>query len=169
MASAADLRLGALGLAAILLAGWSGWSRPLPGAGVGAAVRAPAWTPVDWKPADGAADARLLAQRNTWGWSAAARPAAALPPGQVAAAPAAPAAPVGPWRIVGTADWGEGPAAIVQTQPPGTPKPKILFRRAGESLPDGRVVTRVEPSLVEVRRPGAEGEQPAIRLFQPQR
>lgn len=171
MAGAADLRLGALGLAALLLAGWSGWSRPLPSAGVGAAARAPAWTQIDWKPADGAADARLLAQRNTWGWSAPARPTAAAPPvpGQVAAAPAAPAAPVGPWRIVGTADWGEGPAAIVQTHPPGAPQPQFLFRRAGESLPDGRVVTRVEPSRIEVRRPGAEGEPAAIRLFQPQR
>lgn len=78
MASASDIRLGVLAVAALALAGWSGWSRPLPGAGVAAAVRAGAWAPIDWKLSDGAADARLLAQRNTWGWSI--RPGPAPPP-----------------------------------------------------------------------------------------
>lgn len=80
MASASDIRLGALGLAALALAGWSGWSRPLPGAAVAAAARAGIWTPVDWKPSDGVADARLLAQRNSWGWADAARAAAPARP-----------------------------------------------------------------------------------------
>jgi hypothetical protein len=83
-------------------------------------------------------------------------------------AAAAPPVPVGPWRIVGTADWGEGPAAIIQTQPPGAQRPQFLFRRAGENLPDGRVVVRVEPARIEARRPDS-GEQSAIRLFAPQR
>lgn len=169
MASASDWRLLALGVAAVLLAGWSGWSRPLPSPGVGLAARAPAWTSIEWKPPDNEANAKLLAQRNTWGWAHATAPAAGpAPPGAVAApAQTAPAAPVGPWRIVGTADWGEGPAAIIQTQPPGAPKPQFIFRRAGESLPDGRVVVRVDPARVEARRPG--GEQSAIRLFAPQK
>jgi hypothetical protein len=169
MANVSDWRLAALGLAALLLAGWSGWSRPLPSPSVGLAQRPPAWTAIEWKPSDSAADAKLLAQRNTWGWSQA-RPAAPLPPGAVAPpqVAAAPPAPVGPWRIVGTADWGQGPAAIIQTQPPGTPKPQFIFRRAGEALPDGRVVVRVEPARVEARRPDS-GEQSAIRLFVPQR
>ena len=172
MASASDLRLGALGLVALALAGWSGWSRPIQGPGVTAAARASAWAPLDWKPSNGSADAQLLAQRNTWGWSEAGRP------GGLAAAPAQPGAPsaslptpaqTGPWRIVGTADWGEGLAAIVQVQPPGAPKPQIVFRRPGEALPDSRIVTRVEPSRIDARRPGADTDEPAIRLFQPQR
>jgi len=166
MASASDIRLGALGLAALVLAGWSGWSRPLPGATVVAAARAGIWTPIDWKPSDGVADARLLAQRNSWGWADAARAAAApgqAPPG---AAPALlPPAQTGPWRIVGTADWGEGRAAIVQTQPPGTPRPSYVFRRPGEALPDGRTVTKVEPARVDARRPGSTTDEPAIVLF----
>ena len=166
MANASDLRLGALGLLALGLAGWSGWSRPLPGPTVAAAARIAAWAPIDWKPADGAADARLLAQRNTWGWSDG-RGGTTAPGGPAAALLTA--AQSGPWRIVATADWGEGLAAIVQTQPPGTPKPQFVFRRPGENLPDGRVVIRVEPARVEARRPGATSEESAIFLFQPQR
>lgn len=162
--NASDLRLGALGLLALALAAVSGWSRPLPGPGVAAAARAQAWAPVDWKPSDGAANARLLAQRNTWGWAAA--------PGAPVTTPGAPPplatpAQTGPWRIVGTADWGQGMAAIVQTQPPGTPRPQFVFRRPGENLPDGRVVVRVDPARVEARRPGAEGEAGQIFLFRP--
>jgi hypothetical protein len=165
--NASDLRLGALGLLALALAAISGWSRPLPGPGVAAAARAQAWTPIDWKPSDGAANARLLAQRNTWGWSDArpAGPAGPAVPG--APPPVATPAQIGPWRIVGTADWGQGMAAIIQTQPPGTPRPQFVFRRAGENLPDGRVVIRVDPAKVEARRPGAEGEAAQIFLFRP--
>ena len=171
MASAADLRLGGLGLVALALAGWSGWSRPLPGPGVAAAARAGAWTAIDWKPSDGVADARLLAQRNTWGWSEGGR-AATAGGGAQPGAPQAVLTPAqsGPWRVVGTADWGEGLAAIVQTQPPGTPRPQFVFRRPGEALPDGRLVVRVEPSRIEARRPGAAAsEEPAIFLFRPPR
>ena len=171
MASVADLRLGALGLVALALAGWSGWSRPLPGPGMATAARAGAWTPIDWKLSDGVADARLLAQRNTWAWADGGRTVAAgggaAQPG--AASPILTPAQSGPWRVVGTADWGEGLAAIVQTQPPGTPKPQFVFRRPGEALPDGRLVVRVEPSRIEARRPGAAGEEPAIFLFRPPR
>jgi hypothetical protein len=161
--NASDLRLGALGLVALVLAGISGWSRALPGPGVAAAARAQAWAPIDWKPSDGAANARLLAQRNTWGGPAprAIGVATTLPqPGA-----AAPPAQTGPWRIVGTADWGEGLAAIVQTQPPGAQKPQFVFRRAGENLPDGRVVVRVDPGGVEARQ--GTGEPTRIFLFRP--
>ena len=167
MVGASDIRLSVLAVAALALAGWSGWSRPLPGAAVAAAARAGVWAAVDWKPSDGAADARLLAQRNTWGWSDPARPAGG--PAQPGAAPAALLTPAqtGPWRIVGTADWGEGLAAIVQAQPPGTPRPQYVFRRPGEILPDGRTVTRVAPSRVDARRPGSTTDEPAIVLFRP--
>lgn len=167
--NAADLRLGTLGLVALVLAGVSGWSRSLPGPGVLAAARSQAWMPVDWKPSDAAAHAQLLAQRNTWGWTPpmAIGVATTLPQAGAGAAP--PPAPIGPWRVVGTADWGEGLAAIVQTQPPGNPRPQFLFRRPGETLPDGRVVVRVDPTAVEARRPGAEGEAGQIFLFRPQR
>jgi len=160
-----DLRLGALGVVALVLAVISGWSRPLPGAGVAAAARAQAWVPIEWKPSDAAANARLLAQRNTWGWTA--PQAIGLATAQPQAAPAATPAQTGPWRIVGTADWGEGLAAIVQTQPPGAPRPQFVLRRPGENLPDGRVVVRVDPSRIEARRPGAEGESAQIYLFRP--
>ncbi len=168
MASASDLRLGVLAVAVLALAGWSGWSRPLPGATVAAAARAGAWVPIDWKPSDGAADARLLVQRNTWGWSDPARaPGAAAGAAQPGGAPAALLTPAqtGPWRIVGTADWGEGLAAIVQAQPPGTPRPSYVFRRPGETLPDGRTVTRIEPARVDARRPGSTADEPAIVLY----
>lgn len=166
----ADLRLGGLALLALALAAYGGWSRAGPDPLVGAAARGGAWQPIDWSPGDAAADAAVLTMRNVWGWSA--------PPGAPAQAAAAPGpAPVlapaqtGPWRIVGTADWGQGLAAIIQTQPPGTPKPAFIFRRAGESLPDGRVVVRVEPSRVAALPAGAAAgsEEQAIRLFQPQR
>jgi len=163
--NASDLRLGALGLVALVLAGVSGWSRPLPGPGVAASARNPAWAPVDWKPSDGAANARLLAQRNTWGWTGQAPMGVATTLPNQPAQPAA--APTGPWRIVGTADWGEGMAAIVQTQPPGSPKPQFLFRKPGENLPDGRVVVRVEPSRVEARSASGGGGAAEIFLFRP--
>jgi hypothetical protein len=168
MASASDIRLGVLAAAALALAGWSGWSRPLPGATVAAAARSGAWVAIDWKPSDGVADAKLLAQRNTWGWSDPARAAGGGGPAQPGAAPQAALltpAQTGPWRIVGTADWGEGLAAIVQTQPPGTPKVQYVFRLPGETLPDGRTVTRVEPARVNASRPGSTAEEPAIVLF----
>lgn len=168
MVAPADLRLGALGLLAVVLAAFGGWSRPAPQPGVGQAARAAAWAPIDWKPSDGTADARLLAQRNTWGWSTGGPGAAPGAPGQAAAASAPTPAQTGPWRVVGTAEWdGNTLAAIVQIQPPGAPRPQYLFRRAGESLPDGRVVTRVEPAKVEVRRPGEAAEKSEILLFRP--
>ena len=172
MASVSDLRLGALGLMALALAGWSGWSQPLPGPGPGmaTAARVRAWLPVDWKPSDGMADAAILAQRNTWGWPEGARATGGQAPAPGGASQASPPpVPTGPWRIVATADWGEGLAAVVQTQMPGTQRPLFIFCRPGEALPDGRIVVRVEPDRVEARRAGVTGEKSAIFLFQPRR
>jgi hypothetical protein len=165
-----DLRLGTLGLLALALAGWSGWSRPTPSAEVAVAARGTAWAAIDWKPADVAAAAQLLAQRNTWGWADGRGGGSGPGPAAPGAGPARPPTPVetGPWRVVGTADWGEGLAAIVQTQPPGTPRPQFVFRRPGESLPDGRVVVSVDPARIEVQRPGGSGAETAILLFRPQ-
>lgn len=127
--SSDDLRLGALGLLALALAAILGWSRPLPEPGVAVAARKQLWTPLDWAPSDGLAAARFLAQSNTFG-----RPdmragvAAGVPESSRSTTVPMPAQ-IGPWRIVGTADWGEGLSAIVQMQPPGTPRPKFLFLR----------------------------------------
>jgi hypothetical protein len=151
---ATDLRLGAMATAIAAIVAWAGWTKPLPRAPETAPPHSSEWKTVEWQPAELGSDLRSLKQRNIWG-------------GQRATAPAAPTPQqTGPWRVTGTVDWGDGLSAIVQVQPPGASRPQFVYRKAGDALPDGRVITSVEPGLLRLTDGRSESQ---FRLFLPAR
>ncbi len=110
------------------------------------------------KPADLAADAKIVLAKQPFG-AAGERAVTSAPTGGAGAGnPTA-----GQWRISGIVTTETSRYLVVLLRPPGQNADRTELRQVGESLPDGGVVRSVDTSSVTIDR---EGTVVTVRMFE---
>jgi hypothetical protein len=116
------------------------------------------WNISQPKPADLAADAKIVLAKQPFG--AAGEPA--VTGGSIGGAGAGNAPPT-QWRISGIVTGVKSRYLVVLVRPPGQNVDRAELRQVGESLPDGGVIRSFDPGGVTIDR---EGTVVTVRMFE---
>jgi hypothetical protein len=116
------------------------------------------WSVPKPKPADLAADAKIVLAKQPFG--AAGEPA--VTSGSIGGAGAGNAPPT-QWRISGIVTGQKSRYLVVLVRPPGQNADRAELRQVGESLPDGGVIRSFDPGGVTIDR---EGTVVTVRMFE---
>ena len=121
-------------------------------------ARAAEWNIPQPKPADLAADAKIVLAKQPFG---------AAGEGAVTSGPTGGAGagnpPPSQWRISGIVTGEKSRYLVVLLRPPGQNADRAELRQVGESLPDGGVIRSLDPSGVTIDR---EGTVITVRMFE---
>jgi hypothetical protein len=148
--------LAGLGVSAFAL-GW--WQDDPAGRGaIRANAAAAEWKIPQPKPADLAADAKIVLSKQPFG-AAAERGATGGAAGAAGGGNPTPTQ----WRIGGIVTTETSRYLVVLLRPPGQNTDRTELRQVGESLPDGGIVRSVDPSGVTIDR---EGTVTTVRMFE---
>ena len=116
------------------------------------------WNIPQPKPADLAADAKIVLAKQPFG-AAGERAVTSGPTGGAGAGNPLPTQ----WRISGIVTAETSRYLVVLLRPPGQNTDRTELRQVGESLPDGGIVRSVDPSGVTIDR---EGTLVTVRMFE---